>query len=55
MNGLQGINCNLLIDIVWGLQQLGIILENKLPKLSKQTIDNPAVTYVAAQHQGHLF
>ena len=36
MNGLQGNLCIFLwIDIAWGLQTLGLILENKLPPLIK--------------------
>ena len=35
MNGLQG-NCFILkTDIMWGLQKLGLILENKVPLNSK--------------------
>ena len=31
MNGLQGNFCILKNDIAWGLQKLGLILENKVP------------------------
>ena len=42
MNGLQGNGCILKTDIAWGLQKLGLILENKVPlnlKLVKGVID----------------
>ena len=30
--GLQGNGCILKTDIAWGLQKLGLILENKVPQ-----------------------
>ena len=40
-NGLQGNYCILKTDIAWGLQKLGLILENKvtLNKLAKGIIN----------------
>ena len=38
-NGLQGNCCILWIDIAWGQQQLGVILEYKVPPNSKWAKD----------------
>ena len=56
MNVLQGNCCILRIDKAWGLQKLGIILENKLPPTFKlENISMIEVVHLPKKMNKNLF